>query len=128
MTDCICGEINARHCPVHNEPHYIDFGDPAAFWRHLRPEQALALLKAAPKVAGPWTSLGKSAYRSDHAGCVIAAATPAPWSGAHSARTTADGTTATLTTERVDTLDGAKQVADAALLAAGWTLVPAEEG
>jgi len=97
--------------------------EPEAFWSALTPAQALALLRAAPKVAGAWTSLGKSAYRSDHAGRVIAAATPAPWCGAHSAQTTADGATATLATERVDTLDGAKAAADAALVAAGWVLV-----
>lgn len=31
--------------------------DPAAFWAMLTPAQALALLKAAPKVAGPWAPL-----------------------------------------------------------------------
>lgn len=101
--------------------------DPAAFWPMITRAQALALLGAAPRVAGEWVPddrHGRSGarYTKTPVGSLDVAGTWVlddrfGWH-AHVGQSIydpdAEGT--------ADTLDAAKAAADAALVAAGWVL------
>lgn len=91
-----------------------EIGDPSAFWSSLTPAQALALLRAAPKVAGPWRQTGSAvAERQGAFGWAAGANATGRWGLSGSDNRYAD----------VETLDAAKAAADDALRAAGWVLV-----
>lgn len=98
---------------------YLAKDDPAAFWSALTPEQALALLKEAPKaVADAWT-LVPTAYVEHHVRRDQHGNRAAEIEIDHKGpiwRTSGNWRDA-------DTLDAARNAADAALRAAGWLLV-----
>jgi hypothetical protein len=130
-----CGFCDEIACAGHE---LVDVRAPSAFWSALSPAQALALLKAAPKVAGPYveqhndrtwtgepmrlvhTAIGP--LDAAKVGAVGPSAKRFYWS-AHVGATIYD--------EDVwgycATLDEAKAAADNALKAAGWVLVEAED-
>lgn len=97
--------------------------DPVDFWRSLSPAQALALLKAAPRVAGEWTSV--SSYRWKRQRLLVSAVT---LDAAAIAQESVLGGFMSWSCEGVwrnehPTLAEAQSAADAALIAAGWLLV-----
>lgn len=80
--------------------------DPAAFWASLSPAEAYALLRAAPKVAGPWERTPHGTWHRD-------GIKPCP-------------ITAAITNRDVATEPNVATVRDADLRAAGWLLVDEE--
>jgi hypothetical protein len=89
---------------------------PELFWQSLRPAEALALLKAAPKVAGPWEPyvLGLSIQRRGCRESYIYAtrehdALPRLWY-------------ATATKQTYETQEAAAVATDAVLKEKGWLL------
>ena len=94
--------------------------DPVAFWASVTPAQALALLKAAPKVAGPWEHR-ESDFARRHGVSVdarpIALASAYSWDTRGTSSNGKDQGGLALNDE-----DVAKDDADAALVAAEWVL------
>lgn len=88
--------------------------DPSAFWSALTPAQALALLRAAPKVAGPWERTENGDYRRGPYGHRAASVFSDKWSTSE-----AGG-------EDTGSTKNARAAADAALRAAGWLLCDEE--
>jgi len=91
--------------------------NPAAFWSSLTPAQALALLKAAPKVAGPWVDDDGRSDRFTPKAEIVASVLSAV-SGRFFPFITDEAQLPPNTS-----LDDAKKAADADLLAKGWVLV-----
>jgi hypothetical protein len=113
---CRCGACQMERADV----------DPAAFWRHMSPAQARALLAAAPRVAGPWELWMKRPE-------IWTRNTPgAPW--AASVFTAGYSAVARIgwklyerqVDHEADSIESAKSAADAALVAAGYLLDDSE--
>lgn len=83
-------------------------------WASLTPSAAFELLKAAPKVAGPWTATQAGLYlkvRQDHKGNVVAGQEPTLFAISPPGNT------------RVNPFFNTAAEADAALRELGWILV-----
>lgn len=106
------------------------------FWAGLNPAQSLALLKAAPKVAGAWEREPWLLRRYDARTRAIAAEIDcglrvggAPTHDAYDKATSCLWHAGGMEYRRARSLAAAKAAADAALVAAGWLLVDeGEEG
>lgn len=133
--ECSCQSTPERNastfrcdCPVHRDGAVVvpppsdlrEIGDPAAFWSSLTPAQALALLRAAPKVAGPWFDTEHGSIRPGVAeGRWAAVVTPpSRFEARYTFRVDGDDGWTTF----AQSLDAAKAEADETLRQDGWVL------
>lgn len=139
--ECTCGATDHRHyarcARLDLDYHVKKIGraatdDPASFWSLLTPAQCLALLRAAPRVAGEWEppipnpypELGAARAGADGR-CVAVVYGECRGDDGRFWETYVDGKRAA--SGKSPSLTAAKSAADAALRAAGWLLVDEAE-